>query len=58
MRDFEVLVTHVGDRLYRKGETRSLDNDFFIAELLGNGIVRVKPEPEKTKQAKKQNKPT
>lgn len=57
MRDFEVLVTHVGDRLYRKGETRSLDNDFFIAELLSGGVIRVKPETEKPKQAKKQNKP-
>ena len=45
--EYTVLVPHLGDKPepYKRGDTRTIDNEQWARELLANGVVRLKPEP-------------
>ena len=56
--DYKVLVPHIGDResLYNIGDTRTIDNAAWAAELVKNGVVELIEKPtvdEKPTAAKK-----
>lgn len=58
--DYLVLVPHLGDKPepYKRGDTRTIDNEQWARELLANGVVglkpdKPKPEPDKPKAKSK-----
>ena len=59
--DYLVLVPHLGDKPepYKRGDTRTIDNEQWARELLANGVVGLKPdkpEPDKPKPKPKNKK--
>lgn len=56
--DYLVLVPHLGDKPepYKRGDTRTIDNEQWARELLANGVVGLKPEPEPDKPKPKSKK--
>ncbi|HRN97679.1 MAG TPA: hypothetical protein PLZ58_04510 [Candidatus Saccharibacteria bacterium] len=60
--DYLVLVPHLGDKPepYKRGDTRTIDNEQWARELLANGVVaepdKPKPEPEPAPKPKPKSK--
>jgi len=57
--EYTVLVPHIGDKPepYKRGDTRTIDNEQWARELLANGVVGLKPEPEPEPEPKPKPKP-
>lgn len=52
--EYTVLVPHLGDKPepYKRGDTRTINNEQWARELLANGVVERKPDKPKPKSKK------